>query len=737
MNAGIDGWEMIMKKVLRTTTIVVVTAGMVVLGGGPVLAQSGHDLFQQALVKERAEGDLRGAIDLYERVAREFASDRALAASALVQVGRCYEKLGSTEAESAYQRVVRDFADQGDMVAQARTRLAMMQRAARAAEAVTITTRRVHIDPLGRAEPYAPTPDGRHLLYADWSVGELAVRDLASGESRFLTQDASWSEPTEYVWGASASPDGRTVSYLWADEDAGSLRLVGIDGSDPRVLLRGGFREGGDYQEDGCWVGGHVWTSDSQHIVGVGGCGAGPVVQVLSVVDGSARLVKELGPDALHEGLSLSPDDRYVAFGVDVERDGGNYDIRLLALDGSSDVPLIQHPANDRLLGWVPGTGDILFLSDRDGTIDAWALRVVDGAATGPPRLVRRNMGHVDPLGFTKDGTLFYSTYTRWFSTSVAAFDVATATIDVESSVAILGSNMSPATWSPDGESLAFIQEQEGPGGPGGPYKRPLHVRHLATGVERELAVHLQGRRPRWSPDGRFILMNGWEEAEGDDDHGGLYLAEVESGQVTRVLEVPEGTVWWYGIGAEWTRDGESILYSQYDKNLREGRLVRRELESGRERELYRDSLLTTRLLAVSPDGERLVFGVRSSMDGNESTISGGGRLMIMDLQSGGVRELCAIGGPGRLGSLQWTPDGEQVLFAMRDAEDRSTSVWHVPSDGGDPEELWPFEEAHFGHFGADFRLSPDGRKIAYTTYHQEFEAWAMENLREVLEEGR
>jgi tetratricopeptide (TPR) repeat protein len=87
---------------------------------------SGHALFQQALAKERVEGNLPEAIKLYERVVAEFASDRALAARALVQVGQCYEKLGRDEAVKAYERLVRDFADQEDAVEQARVRLAAL-----------------------------------------------------------------------------------------------------------------------------------------------------------------------------------------------------------------------------------------------------------------------------------------------------------------------------------------------------------------------------------------------------------------------------------------------------------------------------------------------------------------------------------------------------------------------------------------------------------------------------------
>src|SRR3970040_2301492 len=73
--------------------------------GGPsrVAAQSGADLFQQAIRKERVDGDLKAAIALYQRVLREHGTDRALSAKTLVQLGQAYEKLGNADASGSSQ----------------------------------------------------------------------------------------------------------------------------------------------------------------------------------------------------------------------------------------------------------------------------------------------------------------------------------------------------------------------------------------------------------------------------------------------------------------------------------------------------------------------------------------------------------------------------------------------------------------------------------------------------------
>ena len=70
-------------------------------GLAALAADSGAELFQKAVTQERAAGNLEEAIKLYQRVAKEFASDRALAAKALVQAAQCYELLGQDERPSS------------------------------------------------------------------------------------------------------------------------------------------------------------------------------------------------------------------------------------------------------------------------------------------------------------------------------------------------------------------------------------------------------------------------------------------------------------------------------------------------------------------------------------------------------------------------------------------------------------------------------------------------------------
>jgi Tol biopolymer transport system component len=702
---------------MRTTLLTALATAMTLTGAQPLIAQSGHDLFQQALVMERANGQLQDAIALYERIAEEFAVDRELAAKSLLRVGHCYEKLGSTEARSAYDRLVRDFSDQEEMATEARERLAALQRAAQAAELVGIATRRVWAGP--EAKQGTPTPDGRHFVHT--GAGVLTIRELATGESRNLTHDAGAYDPK-------VSPDGGLVAYGWEKEgEEGHVRLAGIDGSDDRVL----------HAEATCSVGPQAWSSDGQYLLVYRACEQTDEdrrtlqLALVSVPDGTTRVLKDFGRAPFYGRRSFSSDDRYVAYDIPVSHDGGSYDIWLMAVDGSSDVPLTQHPANDFLLGWIPGTDDMLFLSDRSGTWDAWTVRVSGGAVVGIPRIVTRRMGEVDPAGFTSDGRLFYSNFTRWISMTVAPVDLAAGNLDEESAVPIVGSNCQPM-WSRDGQFLAYWNEQEGAGGPGAGgdvgYRHLLHVRHLLTGEVRELATHLDVAAQGWSPNGQSVLVAGWDRGREDGEYNGaLYVIDVASGEATSVLDVPQGTGWWYGIRAVWSLDGEAIIYSAYNQETNEGRLMWRELASGVDRRLYRDPGLTPMLLDLAPDGRHLLFAIRDSLRGNPSVIYSGGRLMIMDLETSNVRELYAIHEQGQVESLQWTPDGKYALFSRREPD--GFHVWRVAAEDGKAERL-------FNYGLGPFRISPDGRQAAYCGFAGATEVWLMENLREVLTRG-
>src|ERR1700733_6714811 len=124
----------------------VLIAGLI-FGAAAFAADAGAELFQKAVTQERAAGNLEEAIKLYQRVATEFASDRALAAKALVAEARCYETLGQDKADKAtklYEQVEREYHDQQDPAAAARARLVVI-RQGKLPAAATMTQRKIEL----------------------------------------------------------------------------------------------------------------------------------------------------------------------------------------------------------------------------------------------------------------------------------------------------------------------------------------------------------------------------------------------------------------------------------------------------------------------------------------------------------------------------------------------------------------------------------------------------------------
>ncbi len=107
-------------KMKKTTTVIAAIVLMSLsLGSAP---QEGLQLFQKALAMERGEGNLEGAIALYQRIVRETQAED-LAAKAQLRIGICYEKLGKSEAQKAYQLVIEKYPAQTAQVTAAKARL--------------------------------------------------------------------------------------------------------------------------------------------------------------------------------------------------------------------------------------------------------------------------------------------------------------------------------------------------------------------------------------------------------------------------------------------------------------------------------------------------------------------------------------------------------------------------------------------------------------------------------------
>jgi len=331
-------------------------------------AQTPQALLKSAIDKEMVDGDLKGAIVLYEKAVAVAKTDRATAARALIRMAECHERLGHAEAKTIYERVAREFADQKDAAATARGKLR--------AEAGPIA-RQVWGGP-GVRVGGSVSADGRWSPFRDRAAGNLMLRDIVNGTERILAKASTEAGSPDL---STISPNGRLVAYVWLLPGGGSeLRMVETAGSrvpTPRLLYKNP-----DVRYPGPWA----WSPDSQTI-GVQVQRADRTVQLglLSVKDGSLRILKSVGWGRAHF-MTISPDGKYLAYSVNNETLTRHTDINVIALDGSRENTVIADPnSDDRPQVWSLDGRYLLFASNRGGRDGLWALPVKDGAAAGKP----------------------------------------------------------------------------------------------------------------------------------------------------------------------------------------------------------------------------------------------------------------------------------------------------------------------------------------------------------------
>src|SRR5688572_11535217 len=457
------------------STVVIVAAFTAVIASQ---TPSGHAVFEQALAKERIDGNLPEAIRLYERVVAEFAADRTLAARALVQVGLCYEKLGREEAVQSYERLVRDFADQADAVAQARVRLAALKPVAGTAPAGTMSAPQAlpRVDDANDVQ--ALSPDGRKAAFISYDDGQnLAVYDFASRQAKRIT-NFDWTM-NGWVNTAAWSPDSRRVAYMQAGirpDSVHELRVATLDGKS-ELVFRNEANPGkvvvpAGWLPDGSALLVGLVRADNTFAIGFVPTAGGPFAPL--------RSAKWVGP--YPDLPRLSPDGRLIAYS---DGSPGMREIHVISRDGQTARRITDHPADDFGPLWSPDGSHLAFLSHRNGNAALWMVATRDGQPVGEPRRVREGMQGVKLLSWTTRG-LSYAHTVRTDDIYLVPFDPMSAELGGsprQLPFRRTGRNIAPA-WSPDGKHLAFVS-----GSPSEPDRRFVILLPSGGGEPREFSI--------------------------------------------------------------------------------------------------------------------------------------------------------------------------------------------------------------------------------------------------------
>ena len=726
---------------MKRSTVIAVTVFAVAL---TTLALAAPDdrkaavLLQAAEAKETIEGDLKGAIVLYQQAADEPGATRSVAARALFALATSYQKLGVGDARSVFARIVREFADQKDIAALARVRLAALGAATPQSEG--LSTRRVFTG--DSFVMNGISLDGR--LAVGYTIGvsgngamvpDVVIRDTVTGQTTRVvpgSQSGYGSDPV-------LSADTRQVAYFWGEGING-------DGSIARTSLRVSGTEPGALPRTiatDSWFAPIAWSLDGAAVLvktpsdlrSAGGHASGHVAWV-SVADGTVRMIKEFDLDQDERGTALSPNGSLIAYSALVRPGSSERHIYVMDIDGQNETDVVKIAGANTEPIWTPDGSHLLFMSDRSGSRSLWSVTMQNGVASGQPVLLQAGFTG-KPIGMSASGALYYS------QSSAGGPSVFIAERHPGSARVVQAFAGADASWSPDGKSVAFVRVNGGVDVAAGRYA--LIVRSVETGDER-LYPHdgTSAVSPQWLPDSSGLIVLVRPEGDGGRAGGSFYRVDVKTGEFKWLFARVADDHIRSPITAL-SPDGRTLYVTvrkAQNPSIPTAGIAGVDPSTGAERPIGTfpgAGLLgpTVPGIAVSPDGASLAVMAHADQPGAKA------RLITVNVDGTGYRQLYGPFPAELTSDLTWTPDGQAILFATLDEATGVGRVMRISRNGGQPEfdgldtsnltgsvsipRLRPGGVASIG-------LSPDGSHIVFDAQTLDaFEVWTLENVMAAL----
>lgn len=465
------------------------------------------------------------------------------------------------------------------------------------------------------------------------------------------------------------SPDGSQIAYR-SDCDGGGMFIMGATGESARRITAGD-----------CFN--PSWSPDGTHIVcGTESVGVTPTSRgemsalvVVDVANGTQRRLVE------RDGVqpSWSPNGHRVAYWGMVG-ESAQRDIWTVSTNAKDPARSIVRVTSDAAVDWNPvwsHDGQYLYFgSDRNGAMNLWRVRIDEesGKTRGEPEPVTTPSRFSAHYSMSRDGKrMAFATVDQTETLRVATLDAASASVSGEGRPIVAGSFLVfSSRVSPDGKLVAVTNR-------GG--QEDLYVIEIATGEIRQLTNDpAHDRGAAWSGDGSKIYFY----SQRDADRYEIWSINADGSGLTRVTRTSGRSVWYPGASP----DGKRISFYN-DENtyiLENGRItplppapenrvpqftawspdgmtLGGEL-SGPGIALY--SLAARTYRQLTPTGARPIW----LPGGREIVYSDGGRLRIVDVQSGAIREVTSS---VPITAMSLSSDGRTLVFSDRRTQ---ADVW-------------------------------------------------------------
>jgi len=486
--------------------------------------------------------------------------------------------------------------------------------------------------------------------------------------------------------------------YVGGGAGADELRTIALDGSGERTILHSG--EYAPYvsaiSPDGKLAAARLYLRKEKT----------SRLALIALDTGSVRVLKNL--EARVDIGNFSSDSRWFVYSNRARAGSADNEVYAIATDGSAEDRLISAAGVSGAPFYTPDGSRVVFAIDRAGRKELWCVRVADGKPLDAPELVKAELGgSFQGLGFSKDGSFYFEQSVSRSGVYVAEVDPATWKLRAAPkpiSDSFRDPTVASPAWSPDGKSLAYLSNPPSGTGPG---EVTFVIRNPDSGQRKEIPVNFDNvgtaANFRWFADGKSLRLNGPPAPR---------LLDLGTGKNRVLFNKQVG-------GAVSSPDGRSLFYTTRDfsapiSTANPLHILRRDLETGEEKELYRNEASGIGDLAPSPDGRYLAFLTRSPL-----------KRWLLSTSAGEPREL-NLPPRSQLLSIAWAPDNKAVIFYRMPEGSTTWEIWVQPIDGGEPhgtgivaKDMSP---------SSALSMLPDGR-IAFTGTASTDEIWVMKNL--------
>ena len=247
------------------------------------------------------------------------------------------------------------------------------------------------------------------------------------------------------------------------------------------------------------------------------------------------------------------PDTAKIVFGANRE---GNRDIYLMNIDGSEQINITNHPADDISGAWSPTGKQILFASDRDRFLGSWDLYLMDPNGQNVQPVFGKSADRSAPSWSPNGKQIAY----RKREHGQQFIYIANIDGKNEERVAIGGS---PA-WSPDGTEIVFVVKAA-------VERWEINILNVRTRKQRAFfppkAVPSWVRAPTWSPRGDKLAFSWLHRVPFVDflKTETIYTVNRDGTRLTQIVDEagPEVT------SPVWSPQGDTLLYAQDSEKAR------------------------------------------------------------------------------------------------------------------------------------------------------------------------